>query len=204
MAVNKVDKNRLRELLCDNDVDVYANNNVDIYGLVGFINRLKGAEAYIKQLKGKGYSIKTINDSKYISLNDCIDILKKSKLVKCKAIYIQSLKKHTEQYRRSITAEYDIRKSFVRFFKSAGIKYEQCYEFCNEDEDIEYIDFYLPELNMALEIDSVHRTNRDIIADLEKQIYFMKLKKCEFVRVNAADSEESRVELMGRLARAAS
>lgn len=193
-----IDVDKLLEILAGNDVDVYDNEYVSLYGFAVEIIESSDPSAYTKKMKK--YPIEVIDDVECITLEDCVDILKKSKKVGCKNIYrlIVSPRKQ-----RNILQKMDIMWMFSKFLNSAGIQYICGYKCVNDDGEKEYIDFYLPSVNMAIEIDDEYRTKRDIIRDLRKQIWFSKFKKCDFVRVNTVDYMSDIVEVMGDISRKA-
>jgi hypothetical protein len=189
-----VDKKHLIKILRDNDV-IVSKGKVQLYDLVTEILELTNPKAYMK--KFANYRVVYVDGEKYISIDDCIDILKKSRTVKCKNIW-RRISKDGDGL-----SKLEMMQLFASFFESAGIICNYGYVFTNENDEKEYIDFYLPELNWAIEIDDEYRTNNDVVRDLQKQIRFTGLKKCDFTRVNTVDSMHSIVKLIGRITRRA-
>lgn len=189
---------KLLEIFEDNDVGVYDNEYVNLYDFAVEIIETNDPSLYIKKMND--YSIEVIDEVECITLDDCVDILKKSKKVNCKNIYRQIV---LASKCKNVLHKMDIMWMFSNFLNKAGIQYICGYKCVNNDGEKEIIDFYLPSINMAIEVDDEYRTKRDIIHDLRKQIWFTKLKKCDFVRVNTVDSMNDIVEVLGDISKRA-
>jgi hypothetical protein len=192
----KFDADRLVKLLRDNDVHVSAKKMVNLVDLIREVFGIKRPDEYVKN-RLKNYQFSVIDKQKYVNFKDCVRILKNSERTTCKNICEQIF----EKARSEVPSKIEVIRLYLKFFESADIAYEYNYKFHDDEDNEEHVDFYLPDLNLAFEIDDEYRTNKEIIDDFHKQIYFMKLKKCDFERVNTVDSMASHVEFMGRIMR---
>lgn len=189
---------KLLKIFEDNNVEVYDNEYVNLYDFAVEIIETNDPSLYIKKMKG--YLIEVIDEIECITIDDCVDILRESKKVNCKNIYGQIV---SVRKRKNVLYKMDIMWMFSNFLNKAGIQYICGYKYVNDDGEKENIDFYLPSIDMAIEIDDEYRTKRDIIHDLRQQIWFTKLKKCDFVRVNTVDSMNDIVAVLGDISRRA-
>lgn len=79
------DSEKLIDILKQNNVRMSTKGNICLYGFVKNIVGSKNPKLYVRKLSD--YNKIIINDKPYISLDDCIDILKNTNFKRCKDIY---------------------------------------------------------------------------------------------------------------------
>ncbi len=75
--------------------------------------------------------------------------------------------------------------------------YDYC--FIKNHQKIFYIDYYLPEFNIAVEIDEFDHSNRDPKYEKKREKAIKNKLGCTFVRCNPDDPEFSVIELIGKI-----
>ena len=80
-----IDGDELMDILETNNVNVSKEGNICLWDIVTNVIESRRPKIYVKKLMNKYHTIE-INENPYITLDNCIDILRESKFVKCKEI----------------------------------------------------------------------------------------------------------------------
>lgn len=83
--MSEFDKDKLKEVLEENDVTISKKGNICLYDFVDNIIESKNPKLYIKKLTD--YNKMKINGEYYITQEDCVDMLKNSNFKRCKEVY---------------------------------------------------------------------------------------------------------------------
>ena len=139
---------------------------------------------------------KISNMTIFINMNGLIEIVLSSK--KPKAIRMAKFLNVNITYKKSYH-EQSIMTHLIEYFETINVIYLLQYGVPRKNGSYYYVDCYLPDYVIAIEIDENGHDDRDPEYEVKREAYITRKLKCKFLRVNPDDKEFSIFRMIGKI-----
>jgi very-short-patch-repair endonuclease len=162
----------------DTIISTKVVDDVILFDLQQIENLLSYKKNSIEKYYGKMYGIilSEHKGKKYIDINDLQLVLNKSRKPKAKML-LEQLDLDTKN--KSECVEAGILSHIGDYLDQIDVKYELQYRVGKY-----YIDMYLPQRKIAIEVDEIGHRNRSAKAEIKRENYIRDQLSCKFVRID--------------------